>query len=111
MRLDCLRGLDFWPQAQFAFLSQLGSFSGEWLLEGFESKVSAWGLGLCSGRILDSRDSANLPRLDDGRWNLLRGRRDAASGCRWLDCRLHLHGLADGPDDGRHEVASPRSLK
>jgi len=30
----------------FAFLSQLGSFSGEWLLDGFESKVAAWGLGL-----------------------------------------------------------------
>lgn len=30
----------------FAFLSQLGSFSGEWLLGGFESKVAAWGLGL-----------------------------------------------------------------
>ncbi len=32
----------------FAFLSQLGSFSGEWLLGGFESKVAAWGLGLCA---------------------------------------------------------------
>lgn len=32
----------------FAFLSQLGSFSGEWLLDGFESKVAAWGLGLCA---------------------------------------------------------------
>jgi len=32
----------------FAFLSQLGSFSGEWLLDGFESKVSAWGFGLCA---------------------------------------------------------------
>ena len=32
----------------FAFLSQLGNFSGEWLLDGFESKVSAWGLGLCA---------------------------------------------------------------
>ena len=30
----------------FTFLSQLGSFSGEWLLGGFESKVGAWGLGL-----------------------------------------------------------------
>ncbi|MEJ7591613.1 MAG: DUF6798 domain-containing protein [Planctomycetaceae bacterium] len=30
----------------FAFLSQLGSFSGEWLHDGFESKVAAWGLGL-----------------------------------------------------------------
>ena len=30
----------------FAFLCQLGSFSGEWLLGGFESKVAAWGLGL-----------------------------------------------------------------
>ncbi len=34
--------------ATFAFLSQLGSFSGEWLLGGFESKVAAWGLGLCA---------------------------------------------------------------
>ena len=32
----------------FAFLSQLGSFSGEWLFDGFESKVAAWGLGLCA---------------------------------------------------------------
>lgn len=32
----------------FAFLSQLGSFSGEWLLGGFESKVAAWGIGLCA---------------------------------------------------------------
>lgn len=32
----------------FAFLSQLGSFSGEWLLDGFESKVAAWGFGLCA---------------------------------------------------------------
>lgn len=32
----------------FAFLSQLGSFSGEWLLGGFESKVASWGLGLCA---------------------------------------------------------------
>ena len=32
--------------AAFAFLSQLGSFAGEWLLGGFESKVAAWGLGL-----------------------------------------------------------------
>ncbi len=32
----------------FACLSQLGSFSGEWLLDGFESKVAAWGLGLCA---------------------------------------------------------------
>lgn len=32
----------------FAFLSQLGSFSGEWLLDGFESKVAAWGLGLAA---------------------------------------------------------------
>ena len=32
----------------FAFLSQLGSFSGEWLLGGFESKVAAWGFGLCA---------------------------------------------------------------
>ncbi|MCA9011305.1 MAG: hypothetical protein KDB01_16250 [Planctomycetaceae bacterium] len=30
----------------FAFLTQLGSFSGEWLLDGFESKVLAWGFGL-----------------------------------------------------------------
>jgi hypothetical protein len=32
----------------FAFLSQLGSFSGEWLLDGFESKVPAWGFGLAA---------------------------------------------------------------
>jgi hypothetical protein len=32
--------------AIFAFLSLLGSFSGEWLLGGFESKVPAWGLCL-----------------------------------------------------------------
>jgi len=30
----------------FATISQLGSFSGEWLLGGFESKVPAWGLSL-----------------------------------------------------------------
>ncbi len=30
----------------FATLSLLGSFSGEWLLGGFESKVPAWGFGL-----------------------------------------------------------------
>jgi len=34
--------------AVYAFLSQLGSFSGEWLLDGFESKVAAWGLGLAA---------------------------------------------------------------
>ena len=32
--------------AMFASLSLLGSFSGEWLLGGFESKVPAWGLCL-----------------------------------------------------------------
>ncbi len=32
--------------AMFASLSLLGSFSGEWLLGGFESKVPAWGLSL-----------------------------------------------------------------
>jgi hypothetical protein len=32
--------------ALFASLSLLGSFSGEWLLGGFESKVPAWGLCL-----------------------------------------------------------------
>ena len=32
--------------AGFASLSLLGSFSGEWLLGGFESKVPAWGLCL-----------------------------------------------------------------
>ena len=32
----------------FAFLTQLGSFSGEWLLAGFESKVAAWGFGLAA---------------------------------------------------------------
>ena len=36
----------FFAACAFAFLSQLGSFSGEWLLAGFESKVSAWGFGL-----------------------------------------------------------------
>ncbi len=34
--------------AMFASLSLLGSFSGEWLLGGFESKVPAWGLCLIS---------------------------------------------------------------
>lgn len=29
----------------FAVVSQLGNFSGEWILGGFESKVPAWGLG------------------------------------------------------------------
>lgn len=29
----------------FALLTQSGSFSGEWILGGFESKVPAWGLG------------------------------------------------------------------
>ena len=38
----------FMAAAAFAFLSQLGSFSGEWLLGGFESKVVSWGLGLCA---------------------------------------------------------------
>ena len=32
----------------FATISQLGSFSGEWLLGGFESKVPAWGLCLAA---------------------------------------------------------------
>ena len=32
----------------FASISLLGSFSGEWLLGGFESKVPAWGLGLAA---------------------------------------------------------------
>lgn len=31
--------------AIFALLTQLGSFSGEWILGGYESKVPAWGLG------------------------------------------------------------------
>lgn len=29
----------------FAVITQLGSFSGEWILGGYESKVPAWGLG------------------------------------------------------------------
>jgi hypothetical protein len=29
----------------FAVVTQLGSFSGEWILGGYESKVPAWGLG------------------------------------------------------------------
>lgn len=36
----------FVAAAIFAILSLLGSFSGEWLLGGFESKVPAWGLAL-----------------------------------------------------------------
>ncbi len=32
--------------AAFATISQLGNFSGEWLLGGFESKIAAWGLSL-----------------------------------------------------------------
>jgi hypothetical protein len=32
----------------FASVSLMGSFSGEWLLGGFESKVPAWGLGLAA---------------------------------------------------------------
>lgn len=34
--------------AVYALISMTGSFSGEWLLGGFESKVPAWGLGLIS---------------------------------------------------------------
>ena len=42
-------GLRGWQKvaaaAVFALLSQSGSFSGEWILGGYESKVPAWGLG------------------------------------------------------------------
>lgn len=37
----------------FVLLSQLGSFSGEWLLGGFEAKVPAWGFALvATGEII-----------------------------------------------------------
>ncbi|MFM7058131.1 MAG: DUF6798 domain-containing protein [Planctomycetota bacterium] len=42
-------GLRGWQRlvaaAVFAVLAQAGSFSGEWILGGYESKVPAWGLG------------------------------------------------------------------
>lgn len=44
--------------ALFASLSLLGSFSGEWLLGGFESKVPAWGLCLIAVSLwINGRDS------------------------------------------------------
>ena len=49
VRLSGAVGLSGWggviSAAIFALLTQLGSFSGEWILGGYESKVPAWGLG------------------------------------------------------------------
>ena len=47
--------------AMFASLSLLGSFSGEWLLGGFESKVPAWGFSLAAMSLwIDSRGNLRM---------------------------------------------------
>ena len=48
--------------ALFALLSLLGSFSGEWLLGGFESKVPAWGLSLIAVSLW-IQDPASVRRM------------------------------------------------
>ena len=48
--------------ALFAVLSLLGSFSGEWLLGGFESKVPAWGLSLIAVSLW-IQDQASVRRM------------------------------------------------
>ena len=48
--------------ALFALLSLLGSFSGEWLLGGFESKVPAWGFSLMAVSLW-IQDAAGVRRM------------------------------------------------
>ena len=48
--------------ALFAVLSLLGSFSGEWLLGGFESKVPAWGFSLIAVSLW-IQDGASVRRM------------------------------------------------
>ncbi len=45
----------------FVLLSQLGNFSGEWLLGGFEAKVPAWGFALiATGEIIRGQQQRSL---------------------------------------------------
>lgn len=48
----------------FVLFSQLGNFSGEWLLGGFEAKVPAWGLALfAAGEMIRGRQKQSLGSL------------------------------------------------
>jgi len=48
----------------FAVMTQLGSFSGEWILGGYESKVPAWGLGWATlGYWIGGRTTGKLWRV------------------------------------------------
>lgn len=57
------RFAQFIAGAVFATVSQLGSFSGEWLLGGFESKVASWGLALASIGIAIDGVRRNCPGI------------------------------------------------
>ena len=95
----------------FAFLSQLGSFSGEWLLDGFESKVAAWGLGLSAVGLWIRGTVRNCPG-----WMAVAGICCGAGAMLhpvvggWIAVCICIAWLLDLMT-GRREVGSPRYMK